>query len=833
MRKALLVILFFCICIAARAQKQIDFTPAKLTNESDIRSKFRHYRALKIDLNRLFSDLGSSHGGYVKINLDGLPDIQADLTETTLLAPDYFETIASRNGFRRKTGSTIRTFQGILRNNGGKMSLTIDHDFFSAVISGPGRTLYIEQARSIDRAQDRETVILYDARDVVSDNQEVQCGVEATEMRAAELRRSKSAERAMAGSCKVAELAIAADSSMFTKFGDAASVSAHIVAVMNNVAVLYRHEFDDNLEFRIVTIYQSQTYNNDPLSPATASTTAGVLLGAFKTWGQAGNFNAGFDLAQFWTNRDFDGSTVGLAYVDAMCGGSRYHVLQDYSSSMSNLSVLAAHEMGHNFGASHDPAGSPFIMAPSVNATSEWSSVSRAAVSTGITTAVCLAGCTDPVVPAFILSPAAVCVGDSIHFKDKTINGTTRNWTFPSGVLPNSAEARPVIKYPTAGVYDITLASAGAPALVARNAVVVGNPDLNTAACAVPSGVPGNGGIRYFALNTISSSSGNAATDAAKYVDRSCKYVTALSLNTAYNVTIQVGSSGEETPKIYETLKIYIDYNGDGVFDEANEKVSDAGDAYWRGTLGYDPSSRPWLRFTTPNTARRNKLLRMRVVTDSHTIANACYNPVEGQVEEFGVIFPDNSGALPVDLISFSGKNMGKYTLLEWKVVNESLMTGYTVQRSEDAVSFSDIGEVMPENGGARRLEYQLEDDHIGDALGYYYRLRMDDSDGSSKLSKIIYVGEFGSNAGLSLRKCQTIVASSTITYELVSEISRKVDFEILDLKGNRVKSWNRELAKGNNAMSDDVSGIDPGFYLLAIRAEGTQPIVRKIVRSR
>lgn len=115
-------------------------------------------------------------------------------------------------------------------------------------------------------------------------------------------------------------------------------------------------------------------------------------------------------------------------------------------------------------------------MAPSVNATSEWSPVSRTTVSTGITSAACLGNCSGPVVPTFTLVPAAVCVGDSIHFMDKTVNGTTRNWTFPSGTPLNASEPRPVVKYPTAGVYDVTLASVGAAVLVAKNAVVVGNP---------------------------------------------------------------------------------------------------------------------------------------------------------------------------------------------------------------------------------------------------------------------------------------------------------------------------------------------------------------------
>lgn len=65
-------------------------------------------------------------------------------------------------------------------------------------------------------------------------------------------------------------------------------------------------------------------------------------------------------MGQFWTNRDFDGSTVGLAYVGTVgVTGYKYHILQDFTSDPTSLRVMTAHEMGHNFGAGHDNSGDP------------------------------------------------------------------------------------------------------------------------------------------------------------------------------------------------------------------------------------------------------------------------------------------------------------------------------------------------------------------------------------------------------------------------------------------------------------------------------------------
>jgi len=71
-------------------------------------------------------------------------------------------------------------------------------------------------------------------------------------------------------------------------------------------------------------------------------------------------YGIAFDLAHMWTGKNMDGSTIGIAYVAAVCDARSYSygISQRFTSSPGKY-ILTAHEIGHNFGATHTEQASP------------------------------------------------------------------------------------------------------------------------------------------------------------------------------------------------------------------------------------------------------------------------------------------------------------------------------------------------------------------------------------------------------------------------------------------------------------------------------------------
>lgn len=815
-RTGIIVIFIFLITSISQIYSQgfLHFKPNNEALSPVLRQKMPNTKVVNVDIRKLYNSIVDNRQ-VLTIEAES-SNWTFRLEENSLISPDYFTTIAGASGNVVSRDISTKTYFGVAEGRSASISLTIDHDFINAMIVDGTKTLFIEQEWIMDHTADRSSVLLYDASEVKPDGS-FSCGVTALHEHKNDYHEMLEART---GQCKQVELAIATDASMYTKFSNSVTnVENHNISVMNNVAFNYRHEFVENIEFTIVTQYISTSYANDPLTPNTASTNANTVLPRFSTWSYNGGFGVAHDLGQFWTNRDFDGSTVGLAYVGTVgVTGYKYHILQDFTSDPTSLRVMTAHEMGHNFGAGHDNSGDPYIMAPSVGVSNDWSSLSKTTINNEIPTYTSLSDCTGSVSAYFAMQPGSICGGGSVYYKDKSVNGSTRTWTFAGGTPSTSTDQQPVVTYNTVGTYSALIVS-GNSSYGLANAVIVGNaPALNQNACPLPTNPPGNAGLQMFALNGMTSNSGVGSDDGSIYVDRSCTNIATLEPSTTYTMSFTVGNCASN-PIIYENIKAYIDYNDNGEFG-GGELVVSSSSNYYCGTVNFN--------FTTPASPIMNKLLRLRVITSPSGVSGPCQNITNGQVEDFSIIFKQNI-PLPLNLLSFTGRNEGTVNILQWSGIDERNVREYLVERSRDGKLFSPIGFMTAQNKPS--VSYTFTDISAETNHLQYYRLMIIDQSGNVSFSKIVTI-DAGKRSFTLDRLIRLIPAGGKLSGNIICQKQGKIEIGLFDMLGKPLVLKTITVGIGLEKLEINMADFAAGTYILTLRDESGTVITEKVVKG-
>ncbi len=438
----------------------------KLYSNKILDNEFKHYQIFELNPAHVQQALLSKGGrGRVSISL-AKHEWLLELEPSGVLPEHYTLQVLSDKGLKVYPKQYEKAFKGIELNKGGNVRMTIDTDFLAGLVENGKETWFIEPVRHYDLSAPANFYVFYEQQDALKREYHHACEtIHHAEEKGSCMHdfgeHTNMAEARMM-ICLDLQLAIASDRSMFDKYGSVAAVENHNIAVMNDVQTNFTGAFLHDINFVIVT--QFVVTGTDPWTPSTA---AGIFLASFRSWANAGGFGSGviYDLGQIWTNRDFDGSTIGVAYVGGLCTSSRYQALQDFTSNASLLRVMTAHETGHNLNMEHDGSGG-FIMSPTVSNTNTWSTLSVntfASFIPGNINSSCLVPCAGggggtPPTAGFSANPSTACVNQSITLTNtSTGNPTSYTWTMPGGTPASSTATNPTVTYATPGVKTITL----------------------------------------------------------------------------------------------------------------------------------------------------------------------------------------------------------------------------------------------------------------------------------------------------------------------------------------------------------------------------------------
>jgi hypothetical protein len=184
----------------------------------------------------------------------------------------------------------------------------------------------------------------------------------------------------------------------------AASARDRIIARFNNIDGIFAAQVGVQIELvSPIRVYETAT---QPFS-STASSTLLTEVGNYRqSLVQSSPAQAG-GLTHLVTGRNLDGTTVGIAYIGSLCltrfGVSLSQGLGDTGQPNTFGDLIAAHEIGHNFGAPHDgetpsdgsvnpcqAVSQDYVMAPRINGSRTFSQCSLDQIAPQVARASCL-----------------------------------------------------------------------------------------------------------------------------------------------------------------------------------------------------------------------------------------------------------------------------------------------------------------------------------------------------------------------------------------------------------------------------------------------------------
>lgn len=190
------------------------------------------------------------------------------------------------------------------------------------------------------------------------------------------------------------EVSAIADARFLERYGSAEQARAGVLLRMNNVDGIFGSQLGVQIKVSTVQLHDAST---DPFSTAASPN---VLLEELASLRRRSTELRSSGLTHLFTGRDLEGSTIGIGYLDSLCD-TRYGAALTEVGHRGTWyeSLIAAHEIGHNFGAVHDgesgkacastPQGQ-FLMSPNVNAVDRFSDCSQELMRPKIASATCV-----------------------------------------------------------------------------------------------------------------------------------------------------------------------------------------------------------------------------------------------------------------------------------------------------------------------------------------------------------------------------------------------------------------------------------------------------------
>ncbi|HRH36096.1 MAG TPA: T9SS type A sorting domain-containing protein, partial [Catalimonadaceae bacterium] len=177
----------------------------------------------------------------------------------------------------------------------------------------------------------------------------------------------------------------------------------------------------------------------------------------------------------------------------------------------------------------------------------------------------------------------------------------------------------------------------------------------------------------------------------------------------------------------------------------------------------------------------------------------------------------DLSNPLPLELLSFTGRNENGKGVLNWNTANEKDNLGFEVMKSLDGRVFDQIGFVAAENQSA---SYRFTDHNLNS--GSYYKLIQKDVNGNRSESRVVYISTKGPEMVDMTLYPNPGTRGFSIRVNGFETSDQSLEISIFSIDGKSILNLEGNLSAVNQKVSYGLSDLPMGVYTIKILVDGT-----------
>jgi hypothetical protein len=189
------------------------------------------------------------------------------------------------------------------------------------------------------------------------------------------------------------------------------------------------------------------------------------------------------------------------------------------------------------------------------------------------------------------------------------------------------------------------------------------------------------------------------------------------------------------------------------------------------------------------------------------------------------------ASTLPIKLASFNATLNNKKVDVKWTTVMEENVSHFTIERSFDGISFTDLATVFAYGNSNEARNYAYPDDiSTVQSNVLFYRLRSNDNDGKTQYSDIRIIKLSNKNVNTIHIVTYPNPAANQVNVTVPNHWqNKKVAFEIFSANGQVQKRT--ENNSSSQTESINISNLAPGIYIVQATCNG-ETAQQKIIKQ-